>query len=307
MDRILVCAPAERVDSLTARAKAELEAATVETVANPIDAVGLFLSKQPTHVVIDGELDARGGVRIATAMSGTRTVPTVLVVEPGLKAEVQAAVRRRGLPHVQVRTWVGGAAPPLFVTTVSIEPFRRTSPILEDSYDAIVLLGSAGTPHMLPTLVPRLRRGGVPLVVAVHHNPRLSESFAEWIGGLAGVPAHPLRTGARGLPSLTVARASGEVEDLQPNLDEVLIEVLDRCPKLLVVVASGMEFDGLHSVRVALAKDATLVALRPELCPQPAMVQRLIDGELEPALCTQEEIARIISLSTRAGAMQRAS
>lgn len=285
--------------------RAEFGVAPAHTVENAIDAVGVFLSEAPTHVVIDGDVDGRGGVRAAAAMAGIRTAPTVLLVEPDAHEDVNRQARRRGLGQVVVRPWSGGAVEALFETEAS--PFPSLSALLTRPFEAIVLLGSAGTPHMLPALLPALRRGGVPVVVAVHHNPRLSESFAEWLGEITGAQPSPLSGAPSALPPLTVARADPGVDALQPNLDEVLLEVVERSRNVLVVVASGMEFEGLDAVRTALGRGGTLVALHPDRCPQPAMVHRLLDAGLDPVLCTQEEIARVIRLAMPERTLQRAS
>ncbi len=303
---MLICAPSSRIERLRRRVEAEFEVDELVTTDNAIDAVGLFLSEQPTHVVIDGELDGRGGVRAAAALSGLRTVPTTLVVEPETAESVIFAVQERGLDHVKVRTWAGERAPELFASGPEDPPSECVARLLSEPFDAIVLLGSAGTPHMLPTLVPRLRRGGAPLVVAVHHNPRLSKSFAEWVGELAGTLPKPLHGAQPEFPALSVAKATPGVDTLQPDLDLVLRSVLQRRSKILVVVTSGMEFEGIDAVQLALDRGATLVALRPELCPQPAMVQRLVDAQLGPTLCTHDEIAQLIRLCTRAQGLRNA-
>lgn len=307
MLRVLICASAPRAASLEERVRSEGDAEIVASVDNPIDAVGVFLSTKPTHVVVDGELDGRSGVRMAAGLAGIRVVPTVLVVDSTERDDVRRQVERRGFEHVRVASWVGSEAPSLFVANARATSFHTVSPLLSRTFEAIVLLGSAGTPHMLPTLVPRLRRDGVPLVVGVHHNPRLSSSFAEWVGDLAGVAPEPLR-GGPSLPALAVARAAQDVDALQPNLDQVLRHVSERCDELLVIVASGMQFEGLAALQTALDRGATLVALHPERCPQPAMVQCLLDAGLKPSLCTHDEIAQLIRLATwsRAPALARA-
>ena len=302
MTRVLVCAPPQRAEWIGARVRAEFGVAPAHVVENAIDAVGVFLSEAPTHVVIDGEVDGRGGVRAAAAMAGIRTAPTVLLVEPESEEEVTRHARRRALGQVVVRPWNGGAVEALFETEAS--PFPGLSALLTRPFEAIVLLGSAGTPHMLPALLPALRRGGVPVVVAVHHNPRLSESFAEWVGEITGARPAPLSSDA--LPPLTVARADPGIDVLQPNLGEVLLNVVERTRNVLVAVASGMEFEGLDAVRTALFRGGTLVALHPDRCPQPAMAQRLLDAGLDPVLCTQEEIARVIRLAMPQRVLQRA-
>lgn len=297
MTRILVCAPADRVEAIARRVEAEFSVEPVALVDNPIDAVGVFLCEIPTHVVIDGELDGCGGVRIAGAMLGIRGAPIVLLSDPGGAEGVREAVTQRGFEHVDVRSWNGRAVPPLFAEDDI--PTPNIASLLTEPFEAVVFLGSAGTPHMLPRLLPKLRPGGVPLVVAVHHNPRLSESFAEWVGEIAGIVPGRRCSKQGDLPPLCVARADRDVATLQPDLGQVLLDVLDHADKLLIVVASGMEFEGLAAVREALSRGATLVALRPDLCPQPAMVQRLLDGGLEPVLCTRDEIAKVIRLASR--------
>ena len=303
MARILVCAPAERADRIARSVRAELDVEPAALVDNPIDAVGVFLCEAPTHVVIDGALDGCGGVRIVGAMLGIRGAPMVLLADAAEADGVRKTIVHRGFAHVTVRAWDGHAVPRLF--TEEDVPMPSIGVLLEEPYEAVVFLGSAGTPHMLPHLLPKLRPDGVPLVVAVHHNPRLSESFAEWVGEIAGID--PGRGGASEttLPPLCVARADSRVATLQPDLGQVLVDVLGHASKLLIVVASGMEFEGLEAVRVALSRGATLVALHPEQCPQPAMVQRLLDAGLQPTLCTRDEIARVIRLASHVSPRRR--
>lgn len=295
MTRVLVCAPPVRAERIGTRVRAEFGVGPAHVVENAIDAVGLFLSEAPTHVVIDGDVDGRGGVRAAAAMAGVRVVPTVLLVEPSAHDEVIRQATRRGLGKIVVRPWRGGVVEALFETKAS--PFPSLSALLTRPFEAIVLLGSAGTPHMLPALLPTLRCGGVPVVVAVHHNPRLSESFAEWLGEITGAHPSPLSPGFSMLPPLTVARADPGIDALQPNLDAVLHNVAKRSRNVLVAVGSGMQFEALDAVRTVLRRGGTLVALQPDRCPQPAMVHRLLDAGLDPMLCTQDEIARIIQLA----------
>jgi len=295
--RVLVCAPAERAERIARKVRAEFGKEPVALVDNPIDAVGVFLCESPTHVVIDGELDACGGVRIAGAMLGIRGAPMVLLADSASADRLRKTVAHRGFEHVSVRCWDGGPVPALFAEEDI--PMPSIAALLEEPFEAVVFLGSAGTPHMLPRLLPKLRPGGVPLVVAVHHNPRLSDSFAEWVGEMTGITPGRGASADGTLPALCVARADSHVATLQPDLGQVLVDVLRHVSKLLIVVASGMEFEGLEAVRVALSRGATLVALRPDQCSQPAMVQRLLDAGLEPALCTREEIARVIRLASR--------
>ncbi|MGH1348272.1 MAG: chemotaxis protein CheB [Nannocystales bacterium] len=290
------------VDVLARRVWAEFGCAPVETVTDVFDAVDAFGPAEPTHVVIDGELDARGGVRIASALASRREVPTVLVVDPELREEVGQLLKQRQLDHVRVVCWEDDTVRCLFERESTAGKVLRpdVSVLAEQPYDAVMLFGSAGTPHMLPTLVPKLRRTVVPLVVAVHHNPRLSESFAEWIGELANMHPRGLREGSS-LGSLTVVRAQSGVDALQPHLGAVLAAVHARGARLLIIVASGMQFEGVEALQLAVRDGAGLAALKPESCPQPAMVHRLLDAGLDPVLCTQEEIAQLIRRATGAG------
>lgn len=299
MPRVLLCVTQKFADALARRIWSEFGCAPVESITDVFDAVEAFGPAEPTHVVIDGELDARGGVRIASALAAQRPVPTVLVVEPELRDEVCQLLRQRDLEHVHVVCWDNGTVPALFGDEVpALEALRPDLSALADQpYEGVVLLGSAGTPHMLPTLVPKLQRTVVPLVVAVHHNPRLSESFAEWVGELANMRPRVLLDDSS-LAALTVVRAEGGFDALQPDLDAVLTDVHARGTRLLIIVASGMEFEGVAALRLAVRDGAVLVALRPDLCPQPAMVHRLLEAGLDPTLCTQHEIARLIRCAT---------
>ena len=300
MPRVLLCATPEFADALVRQIRLEFGCGPVESVYDGFDAVDAFRPSDPTHVVIDGELDARGGVRIASALATRGQVPTVLVVDPELRDEVCQLLRQRNLGHVHAVCWDRGTVASLFgMEGPAVEvPRADVSALASRSYEGVVLLGSAGTPHMLPTLVPKLQRTVVPLVVAVHHNPRLSESFAEWVGELANMRPQVLRDGMS-LAALTVVRADSGFDALRPDLDAVLTAVHARGTRLLIIVASGMEFEGVAALRLAVRDGAVLVALHPELCSQPAMVHRLLEAGLEPMLCTEQEIARLIRCATR--------
>lgn len=280
---------------------AEFESGPVASVTDVFDAVEAFGSADPSHVVIDGALDARGGVLIASTLAGRRQVPTVLVVDPELRDEVCELVEQRSLEHVHVVCWEDGTVRSLFIehTPLLKAPRADVSALAARTYEAVVLLGSAGTPHMLPTLVPKLERTVVPLVVAVHHNPRLSESFAEWVGELASMDPHPLAADSS-LAPLTVVRAESGVDALQPDLNAVLSEVHSRNGRVLIIVASGMEFEGVAALRLAVHDGAVLVALHPESCSAPAMVHRLLEAGLNPLLCSEDEVARLIRSATGA-------
>lgn len=301
MPRVLLCVTPQYVDALKRQIWAEFGCGPVESVTDVFDAVEAFGSSEPTHVVIDGELDARGGVRIASATASKGAVPTALVVEPEMREEVCRLVKERCLDHVRVVCWDDGTVRSLFGEEApAVEALgANISALAERSYDAVVLLGSAGTPHMLPMLVPKLKHTLVPLVVAVHHNPRLSDSFAEWVGELADMQPHRL-VGDRSLAALTVVRTESGVDALQPDLGAVLTDLHARSRRLLIIVASGMCFEGVDALRVAVRDGAVLVALNPELCSQPAMVHRLLEAGLSPMLCTQDEIARLIRYATGA-------
>ncbi|MEM6292376.1 MAG: chemotaxis protein CheB [Myxococcota bacterium] len=304
MTRVLLCADGPRLDLLVARAAVDFPNGEVITVDNGIDAVGRFHAVAPGRVVIEGRIDGRGGLRLGGALTNSRAVPLSLVVEPEEREDIEREATRRGLQTVHIATWertAGGPVCPALLPgckSADVDPALPSA--LCDPVDAIVMLGSAGTPHMLPTMLPTLSATGVPLVVAVHHNPRLSGSFSDWISDLAGVPAQPLEGFSLPLPPLTVAGATHDVEGLQPNLDTVLRRVMQLPGKLMVIVTSGMEFEGAAAVREAKERGAVLVALRPDRCPQPAMVERLIEAGLQPLLCTHAEIAQIILRATRA-------
>ncbi len=306
MPRVLLCARERRSDGLARQIRDELGTEVIDSVPDAIDAIGAFQCMAPSHVVIDGEVDGSGGVRLASAMHSMRPVPTVVVVNPEMRNEVSGKLQQRSIESVRIACWGDGASPgrtpPLFAPR-SIEsaiPAPAVFPVVgaPGAFEAIVLLGSAGTPHMLPTLLPKLEAGGVPLVVAVHHNARLSSSFAEWVGNLVGADAEPLRCDIGSLPQLTVARATSDSSALQPDLDRVLLDVMMSKKRLLVIIASGMEFEGLHAVRLAVERGAELVALQPALCPQPAMVRRVLESGLQPRLCTHAEIAWLIQQAT---------
>ncbi len=301
---MLLCADGPRLDLLAARAATDFPDAEVVTVDNGIDAVGRFHAVAPERVIIEGRIDGRGGLRLGCALMKSRAVPLSLVVELDEREEIERDATRRGLSNVHIVTWEttagGRVCPPLLPGRRGVERVPVLRSALSEPVDAIVMLGSAGTPHMLPTMLPTLSATGVPLVIAVHHNPRLSESFADWISDLAGVPAQPLKCIGMPLPPLTVALAEHEVEGLQPDLDDVLRRVMQLPGRLMVIVTSGMEFEGAAAVREAKERGAVLVALRPDRCPQPAMVERLIEAGLDPLLSTHAEIAQLILRATRA-------
>lgn len=301
MPRVLLCATPQSVEVLGRRIWAEFESGPVDSVTDVFDAVEAFGSANPSHVVIDGELDARGGVLIASALAGRRQVPTVLVVEPELREEVCDLVQQRRLEHVHVVCWDDGTVRALFTEQAPRLKGTRADVVAlaGRTYEAVVLLGSAGTPHMLPTLVPKLERTMVPLVVAVHHNPRLSESFAEWVGELASMHPHPLAARSS-LAPLTVVRAESGVDALQPDLNAVLADVHSGNARVLIIVASGMKFEGVAALRVAVRDGAVLVALHPESCSAPAMVHQLLEAGLNPLLCNEDEVAQLIRSATGA-------
>lgn len=298
----MLCVTPQYADALGRQIETELGCGPVQCVTDGFDAVEAFESCKPSHVVIDGELDARGGVRIAAALASRRQVPTVLVVHPELQEEVGLLVQRRRLDEVRVVCWDHTKVSSLFLKEGTSSDTQRAevSAVAARTYDAVVLLGSAGTPHLLPALLPNLDHARVPLVVAVHHNPRLSQSFSEWVGELAKMDPQQLVAGER-LAALTVVRTHSGVDALQPDLDTVLTQVHAGGRRLLVIVASGMGFERVDALRTALRDAAVLVALRPESCSQPAMVDRILLAGLNPVLCSQEEIAWLIRAATGAG------
>lgn len=149
--------------------------------------------------------------------------------------------------------------------------------LLDREHDAVVLVGSAGTPHLLPQLLATPGAARLPLVVAVHHNGRFADGFTEWVGTL--LSESPRRfdvdavVAARGFGALFVAPPEPGGDALVgPDLGGLLATLASRGMRLLVCIASGMGDPVVEGLRQVGGAGGTVLALCPERCPQPAMV-----------------------------------
>ncbi len=306
--RVLVCVEKDRSATLLEHLGVPLRNAEVVMATGGCEAVERLLEGTTDAVVIDGGIDGCDGLRVAGAVARYRPGPMLLLVDDAAETSVRTELRLRDLRDAQVMGREHAEQSPgalraamerLLGENLSQGPVVTLRPELQAvaqcPVDAIVLLGSAGTPHMLPNMLPKLSPDALPLVVGVHHNPRLSASFRDWISEMAGVGAGVLGQGMSGLPPVSVALADEDVSGLQPNLDLVMWRVLRLGIRPLVIVASGMQFEAIGAVRHARDKGGPLVALVPDECPQPAMVHDLIAGGLSPVLGSQTEIAALIA------------
>lgn len=313
MGGILICACEERANAIVDEVAKTDPAVECEVVSNGIDAIGRFAALAPESVIIEGNIDGRSGLRVAWALAQHRRVPMTLLVAPEKIEEVELGVEQRGLYGARVLSWTGTSCPTLGARIAPISmrrPMASSRPEIEslatNEVDVVVVLGSAGTPHLLPILIPRLDGEGVPLLVAVHHNARLSASFRSWISKLAGAEAVSLQDMCGDLlPKITVALARPGVEDLQPGLGDVLHQVLNRGLRPLVIVTSGMVFGAVDAARRAVDLGGTLVALHPDDCSHSGMVRSLVEAGLEPMMCSAVELADLI-LRTTGGEVREA-
>lgn len=282
----------------------------------------------PDGVVVAGDIDGCHGVRIAAAMSRERQLPTVLLVEPADHASVRREVARRELDSVHVLACDPCDPRPGTVasgirTSVQMLIARSRVPgswslpqlqargeilaLAERAFDVVVLLGSAGTPHMLPRLLGKRRVRDVPLVVAVHHNPSLSQSFCTWVRQLHGHGTRPIVVDTRtppearasGLTVIGVEAASSAAEQLAPDLGRVLDGVLERDLVPLVCVASGMGVQGIDAMRRARQAGGEIVALNPSDCSAPSMVEAVLGCGLVGHVVSVDELAWLIANAGR--------
>lgn len=276
-----------------------------------------FRAQRPDLVVIAGDIDGCHGVRIAGTVGRERAVPIVLLVEPGAQDEARDELEARGVAaHVVTAACLGGSdetSASVLRTTLQLlasrvapnpesEPLAvrpHLPPVAREGFDAVVLVGSAGTPHMLPELLAARPRSAVPLVVAVHHNPRMSDAFCSWVGELVGQCPEPLcpERYVGELYPLHVAEASARGGDggLEPDLGAVVDSVVAVDRRVLVCVASGMGLTGLDAVRRVRTCGGVVLALDPSCCSQPAMSAAVVGAGLADHVVTLPELAWMIA------------
>lgn len=259
-----------------------------------------MMGEEPDVVVVDARMDRDAGMTFASRVAGDQ-LPVLLVVEPGDEEPTRRRVEAQGRNSMLVvsREVVerGDASGDALVRTrlcllaangrnartdpvgVDRRVRRRLGPLLIRPFDAVVLVGSAGTPHLLPRLLPASRVGAAPLLVAVHHNPRFSADFIDWLGELSGREARDYDADAmtRAASGELFAARAEPVPDgcpgtLGPDLGGILLALTGRSLRVLACVASGMDDPvgpGLESVRNGGGHVLTLAA---DACAQPSMV-----------------------------------
>lgn len=319
----LVCA----LEPLGARLARVLRETGEIQVLGPVDsggeALALHRSSKPDILVLDGDIDGCDGSRLGRVMLRERPVPILLLVSGGREAEARAALERDGAERVQViqrrlaltmdrlsdhlvrsRTLLLGverSAPNLGRS--SPPPIGAVATLASRDFDAVVLLGSAGTPHMLPRLLSLPAYRPIPLVVAVHHNPRWSAAFASWVGSLAHTYPQPFQPFSRNDPSsprLQVVQA-GKEGSLCPDLGGVLTELLLQGHRLLVCLTSGMGEAALAELGAVRRADGVVFALEPSACSQPAMVDAAIQAGVTDAIVSLDECAWALANASMSG------
>ena len=307
----------QRFRALCERAPAVCIAATAESGG---EAVAKFRAGSFDAVVLAGDLDGCHGVRVAGALARERWTPSVILVPPEEEGQVRAHLEQRGLDGVTVlgndmvdadpylaaaelRQAFRPRGPGLGAGTIAFEPAFRPRSTLEslatDGHDAVLLLGSAGTPHMLPRWLPAAAERVHPLIIAVHHNPALSRSFCDWIEELVGQPAHRPELDGDGyeLGDVNVVPAAEESpkDTLLPNLERVLDRVMELGRKPVVCVGSGMGFEGIDALRRVVKAGGTIVALDPAACTAPSMPQLVIASGLASHVVDVREFGWVLS------------
>jgi len=275
---------------------------------------------RPDVVVVDATLDADRGVSFAQRLAGSS--PVLLVVDP---EQAQAANDAANATHraVQVigrdvvergeastdsvvRTRLcllaaGRSGPATAARWNDSEADDAIESVARAGHDAMVLVGSAGTPHLLPRLLPKAVVGGVPLVVAVHHNPRFSDDFVGWVGELCGRPPRPFDADAvvgAGPQAVFVAPAVESSDDdgrLLPDLGGLLESLVTRGLRLLVCIASGMDDPMAPHLHGVLGAGGHVIALNPDECSQPSMVMAALDAGVVEAEVSVEGVAWLLA------------
>jgi two-component system chemotaxis response regulator CheB len=308
--RLLACADLET----TLRLEAALDDVQVVQLCGRASSGGEMLAQfralRPDLVLIAGDVDGCHGVRIAAALARERPVPTVLLVERGAQDDARDEVDARGVDaHLLVdggdETSASILRTTLQLMATRVLPLVQPEPTLvrphlavvaRSGFDALVLVGSAGTPHMLPDLLGPRPPSAVPLVVAVHHNPRMSEAFCAWVGELVGLEPHPLGHRVLDLQPLHVAEASAQGGDagLEPDLAAVVDHVVGAGRRVLVCVASGMGLTALDALRRVRGLGGVVVALDPSTCSQPAMSAAVLAAGLADHVVSLPELAWLL-------------
>lgn len=262
-----------------------------------------LMAECPDVLVVDARLDSRVGHAFLDKVAGPE-LPVLRVVEPGQEASARGEIRPKDRERVSVvgRDVVerGEASTDAVVRTrlcllaarghrseVGAAPKARKAEahaelqrLVEEAYDAVVLLGSAGTPHLLPRLLPASRVGAAPLVVAVHHNPRFSDDFFDWVGELSG--RRPLRYDTDAVlvarpealfAAAAVQRLGWDPGELGPDLGGVLLTLAARSLRLLVCVASGMEDPVTAGLAAVVRHGGHVAALAARHCAQDGLVR----------------------------------
>lgn len=319
--KILVCANRRGLAQIQAVCEHVPSVKIAAVAGTGTEAVTRHRAETFDAVAIAGDPDGTHGVRVAGALAREREVPTILLVDgPELGwARRQLAARklsRAVMFSVDEATARPGAvgkalrlalsqAPGPSAGTVELAP-RRPAQVRQElrglsevDCDVCLLLGSAGTPHLLPYWLAVNAPRPVPLIVAVHHNPHLSESFCEWVGELAGECAStPPLLGAlhpRGPLAVVPAEEDPTTERLLPDLSRVVDRTLDAGLKPLICVASGMAFGGIDALGRATRAGAVVVVLEPSRCTAPSMPSSVIAAGLARHVVTSGEMAWVIA------------
>lgn len=291
----------------------------------------------PDAVIVVGAIDGWDGVQFAHALRRERDTPVLLVLPRARVRDVRAEVDRRKLRRVAVLRcptdrgdevseravvsrlrWLvdlaataEGEPSTTELPAVRVEPAACVDPSLralaDRSVDAVVIVGSAGTPHLLGRIFRGVADRGlrVPLIVAVHHNPSLSEGFSEWVGSMVSLPADPfdprrgtLRYGTS-LLQVVRAPAQGAADEhaphLAPNLAEVLERLLAQRLSLLVLVGSGMQDEGLACLHRVRRSGGTVVVLEPSACAHPEMPTQVMQWGAYDAVAGPSELSWLIT------------
>lgn len=264
-------------------------------------------------VIIVGDLDGCHGSRIAKVLNLTRPVPTLIVCTEGHARDAQEAASARGGPGVKVLSLptfraeliVERLREVLGMPSLAVDPANDTASaswvdpgiadVGREHFDAVVLLGSAGTPNLLPRLLSRAVVRQAALIVAVHHNPRWSDAFSAWVGQLTGEPAVPWNGGPLSPRTVYVVRSEGDGEILRPNLGAVVKNLVGAGRRILALMASGMGDADVESLTMLRAAGGVLVTLRPSLCPHATMVESAMEAGLVDVLASIDELAWLIA------------
>lgn len=276
------------------------------------DAVAEHLRQPADVAVIAGDLDGCGGARVAGALARSGPAHVILLSLPGTEADLKRELAARELTSsvtlvpvpehniapdrvarfLRSRVFLAGTGGAQRGRT---RVLREIRPDVQElgavPFSMTLLVGSAGTPHLLPALLGPRMCERTRLVIAVHHNPRWSDGFVEWVRELVGVGS-----GAVSAPVEIVSACAGQDRArLSPDLGTVIGQTLETGESSLICVASGMTEDGVDMLSGARRRGATVVALDPGSCPQPSMVQRVIGAGWTDAVVSLDELAWLIA------------